>query len=145
MESVSPAESRQNEAQPVTRPELCQAASGALQAASAQLRDYAGSRTRDRLLLDVLAIDLAAVADWLDRRAWLLSIDPAELPRQLHALARLDVTADDELVPLDPGPAVAEGEAAAAGPDGRPHSRACGWRQHPHGPDCAGDCPTCRP
>lgn len=27
--------------------------------------------------------------------------------------------------------------------DQRPHSRACGWRTHPHGPDCARDCPTC--
>lgn len=30
------------------------------------------------------------------------------------------------------------------GPDDqRPHSRACGWRNHPHGPDCSRDCPTC--
>lgn len=27
--------------------------------------------------------------------------------------------------------------------DRRPHSRACGIRQHPHGPQCARDCPTC--
>lgn len=109
----SPADAGRTTGEPVTRPELCEAASGALQAAGAQLRDYARSRTRDRLLLDVLAVDLAAVADWLDRRAWLLSVDPAELPRQLHALAPLDVMADDELVPLDSGPAVGEGEAAA--------------------------------
>lgn len=24
-----------------------------------------------------------------------------------------------------------------------PHSRACGWRQHEHGPDCHSNCPTC--
>lgn len=24
-----------------------------------------------------------------------------------------------------------------------PHSRACGITAHPHGPACAGDCPTC--
>lgn len=28
--------------------------------------------------------------------------------------------------------------------DERPHSRACGIRQHPHGTACAKDCPTCR-
>ena len=27
--------------------------------------------------------------------------------------------------------------------DQRPHSRACGIRQHEHGPACSGDCPTC--
>lgn len=27
--------------------------------------------------------------------------------------------------------------------DNRPHSRACGWRQHDHGSACASDCPTC--
>jgi hypothetical protein len=27
--------------------------------------------------------------------------------------------------------------------DQRPHSRACGWRNHPHGPDCSTNCPTC--
>lgn len=27
--------------------------------------------------------------------------------------------------------------------DDRPHSRACGYRRHPHGPLCAVDCPTC--
>lgn len=24
-----------------------------------------------------------------------------------------------------------------------PHSRACGWRNHPHGSDCHPNCPTC--
>lgn len=28
--------------------------------------------------------------------------------------------------------------------DERPHSQACGWWNHPHGADCATDCPTCR-
>lgn len=28
--------------------------------------------------------------------------------------------------------------------DTRPHSRACGIRPHPHGSQCAVDCPTCR-
>ncbi len=28
--------------------------------------------------------------------------------------------------------------------DNRPHSRACGWRIHEHGPACCNDCPTCR-
>jgi hypothetical protein len=28
-------------------------------------------------------------------------------------------------------------------PQEGPHSRACGWRNHPHGPDCHGNCPTC--
>jgi hypothetical protein len=27
--------------------------------------------------------------------------------------------------------------------DDRPHSRACGWRDHAHGSDCSRDCPTC--
>lgn len=27
--------------------------------------------------------------------------------------------------------------------DQRPHSRACGWRNHPHGPECSTNCPTC--
>jgi hypothetical protein len=27
--------------------------------------------------------------------------------------------------------------------DQRPHSRACGWRWHPHNEECAADCPTC--
>lgn len=27
--------------------------------------------------------------------------------------------------------------------DRRPHSRACGWRQHPHGSACSVNCPTC--
>jgi hypothetical protein len=27
--------------------------------------------------------------------------------------------------------------------DQRPHSRACGIRNHPHGPECSPDCPTC--
>ena len=28
-------------------------------------------------------------------------------------------------------------------PDPNPHSRACGWRAHPHGPECSTNCPTC--
>ena len=28
-------------------------------------------------------------------------------------------------------------------PDPSPHSRACGWRAHPHGPECSTNCPTC--
>jgi len=28
-------------------------------------------------------------------------------------------------------------------PDDRPHSRACGIRNHEHGPDCHSNCPTC--
>lgn len=32
-----------------------------------------------------------------------------------------------------------EPELAADGP----HSRACGWRRHPHGVDCSTNCPTC--
>lgn len=28
--------------------------------------------------------------------------------------------------------------------DERPHSRACGIRQHEHGPDCSDNCPTCQ-
>lgn len=38
------------------------------------------------------------------------------------------------------------GFAGFAGPwtdDCRPHSRACGIQRHPHGPQCARDCPTC--
>ena len=27
--------------------------------------------------------------------------------------------------------------------DRRPHSRACGWRKHDHGVDCAPSCQTC--
>lgn len=27
--------------------------------------------------------------------------------------------------------------------DDRPHSRACGFRRHPHGPECHPNCPTC--
>lgn len=27
--------------------------------------------------------------------------------------------------------------------DQRPHSRACGWQNHPHGPECSISCPTC--
>ena len=27
--------------------------------------------------------------------------------------------------------------------DSRPHSRACGWRAHPHGSACHPNCPTC--
>lgn len=27
--------------------------------------------------------------------------------------------------------------------DQRPHSRACGWAHHDHGPQCSQDCPTC--
>lgn len=27
--------------------------------------------------------------------------------------------------------------------DQRPHSRACGWRAHPHGSACHANCPTC--
>lgn len=27
--------------------------------------------------------------------------------------------------------------------DKRPHSRACGWRQHEHGRSCSTNCPTC--
>ena len=26
---------------------------------------------------------------------------------------------------------------------GLPHSRACGWREHPHGTSCSSNCPTC--
>jgi len=29
------------------------------------------------------------------------------------------------------------------GVDKRPHSRACGWRIHGHGPACHPNCPTC--
>lgn len=29
--------------------------------------------------------------------------------------------------------------------DRRPHSRACGWQYHPHGPACHRTCPTCHP
>lgn len=28
--------------------------------------------------------------------------------------------------------------------DERPHSRACGMRSHPHGPECSENCPTCQ-
>lgn len=34
---------------------------------------------------------------------------------------------------------------AAPAIDDRPHSRACGWEIHPHGPRCHGTCPTCHP
>lgn len=44
---------------------------------------------------------------------------------------------DAELAPAHGGPAV------TAPADDRPHSRACGWRAHPHGVDCSPDCPTC--
>lgn len=27
--------------------------------------------------------------------------------------------------------------------DRRPHSRACGWKSHPHGTQCSDNCPTC--
>lgn len=27
--------------------------------------------------------------------------------------------------------------------DDRPHSRACGFKNHAHGPDCSNNCPTC--
>ena len=33
--------------------------------------------------------------------------------------------------------------ADAPTPDPSPHSRACGWRAHPHGPECSTNCPTC--
>lgn len=29
--------------------------------------------------------------------------------------------------------------------DRRPHSRACAWADHPHGPACHRTCPTCHP
>jgi hypothetical protein len=35
-------------------------------------------------------------------------------------------------------------DALLASADNRPHSRACGLLLHPHGPECAVDCPTCR-
>lgn len=37
---------------------------------------------------------------------------------------------------------VVEGTVAGSAKVG-PHSRACGIRQHDHGPDCSQNCPTC--
>ena len=34
-------------------------------------------------------------------------------------------------------------ELAADIPEEGPHSRACGFRSHPHGPACNRNCPTC--
>lgn len=34
-------------------------------------------------------------------------------------------------------------ETPAPVTDVRPHSRACGFRRHDHGPDCHPNCPTC--
>lgn len=49
-----------------------------------------------------------------------------------------------------PGPVIAEMKRALAeidqlraGFDTRPHSRACGWKAHTHGPACSTNCPTC--
>lgn len=39
--------------------------------------------------------------------------------------------------------AIEAGRADAVKDDRRPHSRACGWRPHPHGTECHTNCPTC--
>lgn len=43
-------------------------------------------------------------------------------------------------VPVQEAPRVQDAQVPV---DDRPHSRACGFRHHEHGPDCAADCPTC--
>ena len=80
----------------------------ALRLAAAQLRDDLTGRVRHRLLVDVLGVDVEAAADWLDSRAWLLSVDPAALDQLLGVvdLAQRRVDVDDELVALDDAPAV---------------------------------------
>lgn len=42
---------------------------------------------------------------------------------------------------IEPGDRLNVGMAQQ--PDRRPHSRACGFAQHAHGPACSADCPTC--
>lgn len=79
------------------------AACAALVAASAQLRDDAMHRRRDKLLHDVLAVDLLAVAAWLDRRAWLLAVDPGAVVRLVDGFDAASLDDDDELLPaVDP-------------------------------------------
>lgn len=100
--SVSPSENPSTVDQPETPAQRATAASNALALAADQLRADAASRSRDAVLLDVLTVDVLAFADWLDRRAWLLSVDPAEATRLDDAWRRRQVDADDELLQLDP-------------------------------------------
>lgn len=84
-------------AQPDTPTQRATAASTALALAAEQLRDDAQVRRRDRLLVDVLTVDLLAFADWLDRRAWLLSFAAGDVV----GFDQVDLDADDELLALD--------------------------------------------
>lgn len=55
------------------------------------------------------------------------------------------VSRQDAITYLRPMLAAIAEQLNAPPPDRRPHSRACGWRDHPHGDACAPDCPTCLP
>ncbi len=101
-------ENGQTMAGPPRRLDLGDAAAAALVAASAQLRDDVMTRGRDRLLIDVPAVDLLAVAVWLDKRAWLLAVDPDAVGRLVDGFGRGQVDDDDELVPLDGAPAAVQ-------------------------------------
>lgn len=57
---------------------------------------------------------------WLPSSDWIEMGEPRELTVTIHPGDQLNLQGDR-----------------------RPHSRACGFRKHDHGPECARDCPTC--
>ena len=75
----------------------------------------------------------APVNDDVHDAAWILihQVDDhrgTDLPALVEAARLLVAVAD---------------RAARPARDERPHSRACGWRNHEHGTACHPNCPTC--
>jgi len=77
-------------------------------------------RERDRILIHALVEELDKL------RSHVVTIDLRV------TVLELKQTKDEE-----PGP------IAPPEPERRPHSRACGWQWHEHGPACCSNCPTC--
>lgn len=95
-------------------------------------------RSRD---FELWAAKLEALADNLDRTRQMFHemLDKAE---RLAADGRAE--RNEPAVQHALGVLRRAGYAITAPEDRRPHSRACGWKNHPHGRECASDCPTCR-
>jgi hypothetical protein len=122
---------------------------------------YEVARTEVAALLDTLSVeDLREAAQALfwrahhhahngdEARAEALIASGDALDRAADALAALkETTMDSAATPLDSHVASMDSPAETLHfhgvEDQRPHSRACGWRNHPHGPECSTNCPTC--
>jgi hypothetical protein len=92
----------------------------------------------------------AEAADWLDTAA---RSEAAAEDHPAHEAVRLTYATVEALIgighallaafPADPFEGLPPASAPVWQEDRRPHSRACGFRVHPHGNACHSNCPTC--